>query len=318
MNPADYILDISSVDVCAHAMTETCTANVGIAQLRNSSAEAETRQTVASLVDNYTRRSLIDVEAAMRNDEERDPVSPLEIEASRANSITVLLNPSDKPLWITVPLLFSRHYTNLYRQPTLFYTRLSQPLFYGLIIALFYSPLKHNQESVQDRIGLLHEISPMVFIGMLNFIAIFPYERDVFYRECTDGGYSAFAFFLTYVLLALPFNAAASAMVSSLVALATGLVHTGEGFGLIMLISWFYLSVGEFIGIAFCAVINHVGFSVNVMSMVISVFTLVRAAHLQVHRTHCVSVAADDRLPEFAHEPRASTTSPPSSGAHGC
>jgi hypothetical protein len=41
------------------------------------------------------------------------------------------------------------------------------------------------------------QTTALVFIGMLNCIAVFPAERNVFYREYLDGGQSVAAFYLS-------------------------------------------------------------------------------------------------------------------------
>ena len=65
--------------------------------------------------------------------------------------------------------------------------------------------MKKNYESVQTRFGLVQEFAAMYFVGMLQNISIYPYERDVFQREKVDGAYSVEAFLLSYTLLELPY-----------------------------------------------------------------------------------------------------------------
>ena len=48
--------------------------------------------------------------------------------------------------------------------------------------------------SVANRVGMIYEWNPFIFVGMLTCIANFPSERNVYLRERHDKGYSAFSF----------------------------------------------------------------------------------------------------------------------------
>ena len=181
---------------------------------------------------------------------------------------------SEHPFTYTLPALLRRSYYNLVRQPELVSSRITQGLFFSLILCCFYAPIGRDQNSIQDRIGILYEVTPLTFIGMLNNIAIFPLERNVFYREYEDGGYSAFTFLLTYFLLAVPFLVLSSFIISVLLMYAAGLKRSLQGLLSLAYVAGSYMLVGEFIGVAFCSAFYHIGFSVNIMSAVISVFTL--------------------------------------------
>lgn len=184
------------------------------------------------------------------------------------------LEQGDHPLYFTLPILVQRCYLNQKRQPALMSTRVSQGLFFALILSCFYAPVGNDQNSIQNRIGNLYMITSLSFIGMLNNIAIFPQERNVFYREYVDGGYSVSAFFLSYFILALPFLMVSGALLAVLLTFAIGLRQTGEAFILFTYVMFCFMFVGECIGVAFCALFYHIGFSVNIMSVFISFFCM--------------------------------------------
>lgn len=56
----------------------------------------------------------------------------------------------------------------------------------AIIFSLFFS-LRHDYFSVQNRMGFLQEIGALYFVGMLQNVAVYPNERDVFYRDEDDG-----------------------------------------------------------------------------------------------------------------------------------
>jgi hypothetical protein len=55
------------------------------------------------------------------------------------------------PVWWALPIVLRRSFINLKRQPTLMISRISQGLFFGFILALFYAPLSDDQGTVDSR-----------------------------------------------------------------------------------------------------------------------------------------------------------------------
>jgi len=152
---------------------------------------------------------------------------------------------SMKPLHYTLPLLLSRSFTSLIRNPTLSLTRVSQASFYGLILCCFFAPISHDQTSVQDRIGSLFELTALSFIGMLGCIAIFPIERNIFYREYIDGDYSVLAFFCSYFLVTIPFIIISALLFSLFMCYLIGLQPSASAFIIFVYIITCFIFVGE-------------------------------------------------------------------------
>lgn len=188
-------------------------------------------------------------------------------ESNFATSVDV-----SKPLYFTLPLLLRRSFLNMSRQPALCLNRISQGMFFGLILACFYAPIGDDQNSIQDRVGNLYELTALCFIGMLSCIAIFPSERNVFYREYVDGDYSALAFFLAYFIIAIPFLVVTALGISALMVFAVGLQPTLSALITFTGVVFCFIFAGECVGVIFCSLFMHVGFSVNIMSVVISIF----------------------------------------------
>jgi len=308
-NPADFALDVSSVD------------------LRSPEKEQISRERVRFLVEAFaaTQKKLTsgtssapndvaDVESGVRSielvDQPPPPLSMLTTSSSSAGlnvvddghvdagALVPVFVSKEHPLHYTLPLLLHRSFINQKRQPALMSTRVSQGLFFALILCCFYAPVGHDQNSIQNRIGCLYMITSLTFIGMLNCIAVFPLERDVFYREYMDGGYAMSAFFLTYFLLALPFLIISATSLGVLLTYAIGLqvltynthtythtnqhtqTHTqntqptGYAFCVVSFVMFCFMFVGEAIGVIFLSCFNHVGFSVNIVSVFISCFCM--------------------------------------------
>ena len=205
-----------------------------------------------------------------------DSVSPVQVtyaadpigwEEERASREDVM-----KPFHMTFPLLLRRSVVNLWRQPQLFYNRITQPLFYTLILACFFAPIGHNQIAIQNTIGLLYQVMALCFIGMLNTVAIFPAERDVFYREYIDGHYSSYAFAAVYLVVSVPLNVLSALVVGVMLTCAVGLQCNASGVFQFTAVGFAIMYSGECLGVFFASAFRNIGFAVNIVSPVISVF----------------------------------------------
>lgn len=108
---------------------------------------------------------------------------------------------------------------------------------------------------------------------MLQNVAVYPTERDIFYRENLDGCYDAFVFLLSYTVLELPFTALSSLIFGVLAASALNLKRT-IGFSLIASLNCFCLvTCGESLGIIFCTVFSHMGFAFNIACTFLTIST---------------------------------------------
>lgn len=179
-----------------------------------------------------------------------------------------------KPFTESYPILLNREFTNLWRQPVLMFNRITQCLFYALILACFYAPVGTDQAAIQDTIGLLYELTPLCFIGMLNCVAIFPAERDVFYREYLDGVYSSWAFIAAYDTIAIPLMMIAAICIALIVTCAIGIAVSFEAFVAFAYVLFCFIITGESLGVIFGMAFLHIGFSVNIMSAILSFFSI--------------------------------------------
>ncbi|KAK6953642.1 hypothetical protein Daesc_005947 [Daldinia eschscholtzii] len=169
------------------------------------------------------------------------------------------------------PLLLHRAMINLRRQPPLILARTMQVLGLAIILALFFAPLHNDYYSVQNRVGFIQEIGAFYFVGMLQNVAVYPAEREVFYREDDDAVYSVEAFLSTYTLLEVPFEIAACLLFGILADFAVGFPRTAEMYFVWVFSCFGVVSCGESLGIMFNTLFNHTGFAVNLISILLSV-----------------------------------------------
>lgn len=240
-NPADFALDLISVN------------------LQNEHREASSREKVRSLILSWDQTRPI---------AERNPsniATPAEL-GSLARDMT--------PLRIAFPVLMHRSIINFRRNNVAVIARTTQVFAFSVIITLFFAPLKNSQASVTTRLGFLQEITPLYFVGMLQCVAVYPSERDVFYREHDDHAYSVEAFFLQYTLAELPFEIFTSLLFGLLTVFAAGLPRTVTLYFVMVLNGFAIVNCGESLGIMFNTLFTHTGFAINVTSVVLSVATM--------------------------------------------
>ncbi|KAL1643823.1 hypothetical protein SLS61_009139 [Didymella pomorum] len=237
VNPADFALDLITVD------------------LQHAAREEASREKVRKLVEAW---------------------HPDLIPVTRTGSITT---PAELGSLAREPASFAAAYSilirratkNFFRMPDLIIARIMQVVGLGIVLALFFAPLKNDYFSIQNRMGFLVEIAPLYFVGMLNNIATYPVERDVFYRDYDDRIYGVEAFFLTYISITTPFEIISCFVFAVLAVLAVGLRRDATTYFIITFNAFCITSCGESLGIAFNTLFSHGGFSVNIMSVFLSV-----------------------------------------------
>ncbi|KAJ5240156.1 ABC-2 type transporter [Penicillium chermesinum] len=240
-NPADFVLDLITVD------------------LQQEDREALTRERVQKLITKWA-----------------DASPQLERTASKIATPAELgsLRRQMLPFHVTFPIVLQRSFINFWRQPPLVMARSMQILGIGIIMSLFFAPLKNDYPAVQSRMGFIQEFAALYFVGMLQNIAIYPNERDVFYREEGDNCYSVETFLLAYTAIEIPFEIGSAIVFGVLAAFANNLKRTAQMFLISAFNCFCIINCGESIGIMFCTIFSHIGFAVNVTSTLLSISTI--------------------------------------------
>lgn len=237
-NPADFALDLITVD------------------LQHSDREEVTREKVRGLITSWSSGDFI---AAM---------NPTTI--STPAELGSLIRKSTSFV-AAYPLLVRRAFINFRRQPPLLMARTMQVIGLAIILTLFFAPLRNNYASVQNRLGFIQEFCAFNFVGMLQNVAVYPNEKDVFYRENDDGTYGVEAFLAQYCTLEIPFEVATSLLFAILTDLAAGLPRNPQMFFACFFNCFCIVSSGESMGIMFNTLFAHTGFAVNFVSVFLSV-----------------------------------------------
>lgn len=241
MNPADFALDMITVDT------------------QHEAKEAASKEKVKGLIETWN------IEQPVLVQETSTIATPAELGSMKRETT---------PFRIAFPILLHRGIINFQRQPSLILARIMQVVGLAIILTLFFAPLKNSFYSVQSRLGFIQEFAAMYFVGMLQNVAVYPNEKEVFYREHDDGAYSVEAFFLQYTAIEIPFEVVTSLLFAVLTVLAAGLPRTVQMFFVAALNCFCIVSCGESLGIMFNTLFRHTGFAVNVTSVVLSIATL--------------------------------------------
>jgi ABC-type multidrug transport system ATPase subunit len=294
-NPADYALDLITVDLQeeereaesrhrVEKLIEAWTAHTiaGSPRLPNIDEKEEPRDGKNhSEVDNekpVTKTESQVAEGIEEPDKEIGTTKP-PISGRKSFNKTTLATPAELGAMVrkrasfatAVPLLMHRAIINFRRQPPLLLARTMQVLGLGIVLTLFFAPVGNDYASVQNRIGFVQEINAFYFVGMLQNVAIYPAEREVFYREDDDAIYSVEAFLATYTVLEIPFEILSSLVFGVLADLAVGFPRTVEMYFVCVFCCFAIVSCGESLGIMFSTLFNHTGFAVNIVSVILSV-----------------------------------------------
>ncbi|RBR23991.1 uncharacterized protein FIESC28_03301 [Fusarium coffeatum] len=270
-NPADFALDMITID------------------LQHEGKELESRKRVQNMIDNWKEENSSTKNEKISDIQENDEVKNTETDATQEGT-TLPPSPPQKrrsfnkanlstpaelgalirkraPITTALPLLLHRAVINTYRQPELIVARLMQVIGLAIILALFFAPFDNDYYSVQSRMGFVQEIGAFYFVGMLQNTAIYPTERDVFYREDDDGVYSVDAFLASYTILEVPFEVISCMIFGVLGVIAVDLPRTATLYFVSVFACFGIVSCGESLGIMFNTLFGHTGFAVNIMGV---------------------------------------------------
>ncbi|RUS80972.1 hypothetical protein EGW08_011247, partial [Elysia chlorotica] len=173
-NPCDIYLDVTSVD------------------RRNPTREKATLRQAQSICNSFSRS---------------------ELQGNMINTITAGLNfhynddydvtPSkrnDSLSWLRIfHCLLLRMNIHLWRERSAVVGRIFElPMFVPFIV-LFVGRVGNSLGSIQDRLGMLYQATQApAYMGLTSALARFPVLRELYYRETSDGMYSAATFLSAY------------------------------------------------------------------------------------------------------------------------
>ncbi|KAK8095961.1 ABC transporter [Apiospora kogelbergensis] len=290
-NPADYALDLITIDLQEGQREAESREKVKklIQSWEDASANAQSVPRLANIAEADEQKG---EKAAMAGSEnpESQKAENATIENETATAIVAaparksfhketLSTPAElgalahkrASFAAAFPILLHRAFINFRRQPPLLLARTMQVIGLAVILALFFAPLHHDYPSIQNRVGFVQEVGAFYFVGMLQNVAAYPAEREVFYREDDDAVYGVEAFLATYTVLEVPLEIVSSLVFGVLADLAVGFPRTVEMYFVCVFAAFAIVNCGESLGIVFNTLFNHTGFAVQIISVLLSV-----------------------------------------------
>ncbi|KAJ5106337.1 hypothetical protein N7456_003012 [Penicillium angulare] len=195
------------------------------------------------------------------------------VQSSNAPQIS-FSKPSSNPFFKSFRLVIQRSTTNICSQPFLLLARSLQLPGMAILMALFFAPLEKDFLAIQSRVGFAQQYACLSFMGMIQNMATYPNERDVFYREASEGMYGAECFILQYTLLELPLELISCTIFAIFTSYVAQLNPTAGQFGISLLASFACLNCGESISIIFNTLFTHTGAAISATCALLGIFTV--------------------------------------------
>eukprot|EP00179_Madagascaria_erythrocladioides_P008346 CAMPEP_0198309828 /NCGR_PEP_ID=MMETSP1450-20131203/2080_1 /TAXON_ID=753684 ORGANISM="Madagascaria erythrocladiodes, Strain CCMP3234" /NCGR_SAMPLE_ID=MMETSP1450 /ASSEMBLY_ACC=CAM_ASM_001115 /LENGTH=853 /DNA_ID=CAMNT_0044012607 /DNA_START=34 /DNA_END=2591 /DNA_ORIENTATION=+ len=246
-NPADYFLDITSVDRRGAEVERTSTARRdAIVAAYDESAAATTARTLPTI---NADAATVDAAAAAAH-------------KARAS-------------WLRQFIALSlRFLLNTYRDKARTIFRLVQTIFISFIIALLFFQLGNDQTSIQDKSGVLFFILlNNSFSGMFSLLNSFSSERPIFLRETAQGYYGTSSYFVAKALVELPLSLIPiifGVIVYYIVGLSPGL----DRFAWFLLVLYVTTFTTESLGLCLGAVSPNTDVALGLSPLVLIIFLL--------------------------------------------
>eukprot|EP00741_Cyanophora_paradoxa_P023113 tig00021537_g22323.t1 len=175
--------------------------------------------------------------------------------------------------------LVGRYGKTIARQPADVSLRIMQLFAFAFINWVYLFRVGYDQEGVQNRNGLMYEaVGGTVMVGMLVTVAIFPPQRNVFYREREDRLYPSSAFFWVYTLMELPFTAFSCLLMSFLYYWAIGLRPEAAAWGVFVLCVFLVVWWGESVSLVVCCLAYDPTFATSMAGLIVMMYGLTAAA----------------------------------------
>ena len=201
-NPADYVLDVATIDMHSEQREETSRARVDqlVKQFADVVAEREGKMW------NEQEDSAIELSSDDQDDGEQSNRLDVRVKMGRPALRSV---PTGRPVGMLgqFAVLFQRALRAEVRAVSWQVQQIITALLMSATIGLIFFDLGKDQRSVRDRLSLLYIVVALYpFIIVLDTVAKLHSERRIFYYEIQDGMYSTTPFFVSKLLSEIPFH----------------------------------------------------------------------------------------------------------------
>jgi ABC-type multidrug transport system permease subunit len=247
-NPADYLLDISSIDS------------------RTEENNEFTKKQVEMLINHYSTSK--EYNESMEFIENLSKITMNNQEIFKKSGFAT-------GIWEQNKLLFNRSVKNFYRDKAVQFIKLFQNIFFALVIGLIYFHINHNQTGITDRTGAIFFILiNSAFSNMFAVITTFPTEKTVFMRERASRMYRLFPYYLTRSIAELPSQIFLPILFGSIVYWMVGFQPTFQKFILFIIILLLSSLCSVSVGLAISTASPTLEFATVIAPIIMVIFLL--------------------------------------------
>ena len=189
------------------------------------------------------------------------------------------------PFIHTFSTVTNRQLLTSFRSKDSIISRIGQTVFLTIVHTLFFAPLKNTQDGINNRLGLIQEVLNLYFVGFVNNISLYPFERDLFYQEYRDGIYGVTEFGISYLLNELPTEIIPCFFFSALIVFVCGLPRNAAMYFAMFATGFISINCGESIGILFNSIFKHMEVATNVLSNLI-IIAVFMGGTMSLHMPH--------------------------------
>lgn len=153
------------------------------------------------------------------------------------------------PIYTQLHWLLKRSFLDILRDPLKTTSRIAQTIILSLLIGLVYLNLDLDQSGIQSRQGVLFFIA--VNQAMLSVVAnanLFPLLKPVFFREAANHMYGGTAFYISQVLVDVPYTMIFSILTAAITYWMIGLRPEVVPFFIFVMIIVLCTAVGSALG----------------------------------------------------------------------
>ncbi|KAF9120195.1 hypothetical protein BGW39_011589 [Mortierella sp. 14UC] len=256
-NPPDFIIDTASVNFRSHEQ------------------EAASRATIDALAMYYQHERTKSLLQSTRSDTSSSPTGANGIGSSGRSEDTLGTDiPHHAGLIAAASTLTRRMFKNAFRQRGAYLNRFMSPFITTVIFSTFYWGLEDSPVGLLNRIGFFHQLMGGALSGLIIHAEVFPKEREIAFREMSNGSYSATSFLVSYMFVELPITLLSSCLTTLAIMTITGLRATLASVLVMILILFAFITTGESLGIAYsCYFASNSGLGLTLMNSIIIWFS---------------------------------------------
>ncbi|KAF9905785.1 hypothetical protein EC991_001323 [Linnemannia zychae] len=256
-NPPDFIIDTASVN------------------FRSQELEVHSRATVDALAKFYQEERAKNMHQSTKPVPSSSFTEAGNFGSSSNQEITLGADIHQRPgIVAATSILTRRMFKNASRQRAAYVNRFIEPTIVATTIALFYWHLENSSVGILNRIGLFHQLTGGALTGLIVHAQVFPKEREIAFREMSNGSYGATPFLAAYIFNELPLSLLAAFLSGLATVTITGLNITIASVLVMSFTIFAFLTTGESIGIVYsCYFVSNAGLGITLMNCTIIWFT---------------------------------------------